>query len=49
MKAVCSLTKENKQTIISLLKKGEKGTNLALFFNRQAADLRLYTKPKRIS
>ena len=46
MKAVCSLTKENKQTIISPLKKSEKGTNLALFFNRQAADLR-YTQKQR--
>ena len=36
-KAVCSL---------SNLEKGEKGTNLALFFNWQAADLR-YTQKQR--
>ena len=40
------LSLKDKQTIISPLEKGEKGTNLALFFNQQAADLR-YTQKQR--
>ena len=41
------LSQKEKQTIISLLEKGEKGTNLALFlFNRQTADLRCMQKQR---
>ena len=40
------LSLKDKQTIISPLEKGEKGTNLALFFNLQAADLRYMQKQR---